>query len=145
MKTIRTSFAVLSGTVMAGTLLLAGCASSSHYQTDVQRLETYQAYAGAPVRKIPYFNPIGWEEIDDQHILVTMKPREVWLMRLSGPCLDFAGGSPALVISSQAGYVSTGFDRVATGSSQLSCRIEEIRQVDTIAMREARAAQPSGT
>jgi outer membrane murein-binding lipoprotein Lpp len=144
MKTIRASFAVLSGTVMAATLLLAGCASS-HYQTDVQRLEAYQAFAGAPVKKIPYFNPIGWEEIDDEHILVTMKPKEVWLMRLSGPCLDFAGGSPALVISSQGGYVSTGFDRVATGSSQLSCRIEEIRQVDTVAMREARAAQPSGT
>ena len=144
MNTIRTSLAVLSGAVMAGTLLLAGCATT-RYQTDTQRLEAYQAYAGAPVRKIPYFNPIGWEEIDDQHILVTMKPKEVWLMRLSGPCLDFAGGSPSLVISSQAGYVSTGFDRVATGSSQLSCRIEEIRRVDTIAMRAARAAQSSGT
>ena len=144
MNTIRTSLAVLSGAVMAGTLLLAGCATT-HYQTDVQRLEAYQAYAGAPVRKIPYFSPIGWEEIDDQRILVSMKPSEVWLMRLSGPCMEYAGGSPALVISSQAGYVSSGFDRVATGSSQLSCRIEEIRQVDTIAMREARAAQPSGT
>ena len=145
MNTIRTSLAMLSGTVMAGTLLLAGCATS-HYQTDVQRLEAYQAFAGEPVRKIPYFNPIGWEEIDDQHILVTTRPKEAWLMRLSGPCLDYGFGSPVLMISSQAGYVSSGFDRVTTGGSRISCRIEEIRPVDTMAMRAAgRAAQVSGT
>ena len=136
MKTIRTSLAVLTGTVVAGTLLLAGCASQG--ATKEQRLAAYQAHAGAPVRKIPYFNPIGWEEIDDDHILVTMRPKEVWLMRLSGPCLEYDGGSAVLVISSAAGYVSSGFDRVATGSSTISCRIEEIRQVDTIAMRAAR-------
>ena len=65
MKTIRTPFAVLAGTVMAGTLLLAGCMSSQSL-THEQRLAVYQAHAGAPVKKIPYFNPIGWEEIDDQ-------------------------------------------------------------------------------
>ena len=140
MNTLRTSLAVLTGTVMAGTLLLAGCAS--HGATDEQRLALYQAHASAPVKKIRYFNPIGWEEIDEHHILVTMRPKEAWLMRLSGPCLDFAGGSPVLVISSQFGYVSTGFDRVSTGGSRMSCRIDEIRQVDMLAMR---AAQLSGT
>ena len=143
MKTIRTSLAVLTGTVMAGTLLLAGCMSPG--PTQEQRLAAYQAHAGAPVKKIRYYNPVGWEEVGDDHILVTMRPKEVWLMRLSGPCLDFDGGSPFLVISSTAGYVSTGFDRVTTGGSRISCRIEEIRQIDTIAMRAARATQASGT
>lgn len=136
MKTIRTTLAVLSGTVMTGTLLLAGC--MSHGPTQEERLAAYEAHAGAPVKRVRYYNPIGWEEIDDQHILVTMRPKEVWLMRLSGPCLDYGGGSPLLTISSSAGYVSSGFDRVATGDSGISCRIEEIRQIDTIAMRAAR-------
>ena len=140
MQTFPTSLAALSGTVMAGTLLLAGCVS--HAPTQEQRLAAYQAHASAPVKQIRYYNPLGWEEIDDQHILVTMRPKEAWLMRLSGPCMDFAGGSAVLVISSQSGYVSTGFDRVAIGDSRLSCRIEEIRQVDLPAMR---AAQLSGT
>jgi len=140
MKTIRTSLAVLTGTVMTGALLLAGCAS--HGATDEQRLSLYQAHASAPVKKIRYFNPTGWEEIDEHHILVTMRPSEAWLMRLSGACLDFTGGSPVLLISSQFGYVSTGFDRVSTGDSRMSCRIDEIRQVDMLAIREA---QPSGT
>lgn len=140
MKTIRTSLAVLTGTVVAGTLLLAGCAS--HGAADEQRLAIYQAHASAPVKKVRYFSPTGWEEIDENHILVTIRPAEAWLMRLSGPCMDFTDGSPVLLISSQFGYVSPGFDRVSTGDSRMSCRIDEIRQVDMFAMR---AAQLSGT
>ena len=107
--------------------------------TRAERLAAYQAHAGAPVKQVYYSNPVGWEEVDDQHILLTMRPRETYLMRLSGPCLDYDAGSPALVISSTAGYVASGFDRVTIGSSQLSCRIEEIRPVDMAAMRAASA------
>ena len=52
----------------------------------------YQAHAGAPVRNISYFNPMSWEEVDDEHIVVRMRPTESWLMRLSGPCLRLADG-----------------------------------------------------
>ena len=142
MKSFRTTMAILAGAGLASMSLLAACASSG--ATPEQRLAAYQAHASAPVKKIPYFNPIGWETIDDQHILVTMRPKEVWLMRLSGPCLDYDKGSPVLVISSSVGYVSSGFDRVSTGS-RISCLVEEIRQVDTMAMRAAREGQVPGT
>ena len=138
MKSIRTVMAVLPPM-----LLLAGCMSDGPTRAD--RLAMYQSHAGAPVKKIHYYNPIGWEEVDDEHIVLTMRPKEVWLMRLSGPCLDFGQGSPALFVSSQAGVVSSGFDRVTLGGSDVSCRIEEIRPVDTMAMRAAEKAQPSGT
>lgn len=125
-------------------VLLAGCMAGG--ATRVDRLANYQAYAGAPVKQIRYYNPIGWEEVDDQHILLTMRPRENYLMRLSGPCLDYGAGSPALAISSTAGFVASGFDRVTVGPSDLSCRIEEIRPVDMAAMRAASAkAQASGS
>ena len=128
----------------AALLLFAGCTSGG--PTRAEKLAAYQAHAGAPVRQIRYYNPIGWEEVDDEHILLTMRPRESYLMRLSGPCLDYDAGSPVLVVSSTAGYVASGFDRVSVGASRLSCRIEEIRPLDLQAMRSAEAKfQASGT
>ena len=127
-------------------LLLAGCMSGG--PTHAQKLAAYQAHAGAPIRQIRYSNPIGWEEVDDEHILLTMRPRESYLMRLSGPCMDFNAGSPVLLVSSTAGYVASGFDRVSvsTGASNLTCRIEEIRRVDVQGVRAAEAeVQASGT
>jgi hypothetical protein len=139
-KSLRLPFLAL----VPAALLLAGCMSGG--QTREQKLASYQAHAGAPVRQIRYYNPVGWEEVDDEHILLTMRPRETYLMRLSGPCLDYDAGSPVLVVSSTAGYVASGFDRVSVGPSRLSCRIEEIRPVDVQAMRAAEArVQASGT
>jgi hypothetical protein len=136
MKSIRIVLLALSSV-----LFFAGCMA---HETREERLALYQAHAGTPVKRIHYYNPIGWEEVDDEHIVLTMRPKEVWLMRLSGPCLDFDGGSPVLLVSSQAGYVSSGFDRVTVGGG-LSCRIEEIRPVDAMALRAAGKAQSSGT
>ena len=49
----------------------------------------YQAHAGAPVKQIRYYNAdAAGTAVDDQHVLLTMRPKEIWLMRLSGPCLD---------------------------------------------------------
>lgn len=135
MKSIRTTLLALSSV-----LFIAGCMA---HETREEKLALYQSHAGAPVKQIRYYNPIGWEEIDDDHILLTMRPKEVWLMRLSGPCLDYGAGSPALTISSQAGFVSSRFDRITTGDPRVSCRIEEIRPVDAMALRAA--AQASGT
>ena len=137
MKSFRTALLALSSV-----LFVAGCMA---HETHEERLALYQAHAGAPVKHIRYYNPIGWEEIDDEHILLTMRPKEVWLMRLSGPCLGYNTGSPILGISSQIGYVSSKFDRITTGNPPLSCRIEEIRPVDTTAVRAASKAQASGT
>ena len=127
--------------LLFGSTLLGGC-MTTHGMTDAERLEAFQAHAGEPVDKIRYFSPIGWDKVDDDHIVVTTRPSEQYLMRLSGPCLDFAGGAPVIAISSQAGYVSAKFDRVTASGSPMSCRIEEIRPVDVRAMR---GDQVSGT
>jgi len=119
--------------------LLAACASTR--MTDAESLAAYSAHAGAPVRTIRYFDPISWEKIDDQHLLLTMRPREVYLLKVGGPCLDWAGASPAIGISSQAGYVSAGFDRVSVPDVPAGCRIEEIRPVDIGAVRADREAR----
>ena len=131
----------IAASLLSGSLLLAGCMTGG--PTRAESLAAYQAHAGEPVDKIHYFSPIGWDKVDDEHITVTMRPSEQYLMRLSGPCLDFAGAAPVIAISSQAGWVSAKFDRVTMAGSPLSCRIEEIRPVDVRAMRAA--SQASGT
>ncbi len=119
------------------TAVLSACASYAPMR-DADRLALYQAHAGAPVRDISYFNPMSWEEIDDDHIVVRMRPTQSWLMRISGPCLRLGDGSPVIAISSQAGRTSSGFDRVSVSGSEASCRIEEIRPVDLKAVSAAR-------
>ena len=128
-------------------LSLVACASAGPRGAD--RLALYQAHAGEPVRQIRYVNAMGWDRLDDEHILLSMRPRETWLLRISGPCLDWAGGSPLITLSSQGGWVSAKFDRIHAGDSPISCRIEEIRPVDVAAVRAAETAlrdqPPSGT
>ncbi|HVR82623.1 MAG TPA: DUF6491 family protein [Luteimonas sp.] len=115
---------------------LAACTSSGGMH-DPERLALYRSHAGLPVRDIRYYNPISWEKIDGRHLLLTMRPSEVWLIRLSGPCLEWGGGAPAITISSRLGRVSSSFDTVSTVDPPISCRIEEIRPLDIAAVRDS--------
>ena len=60
----------------------------------------YQAHSGAPVKQIRFYNAMGWDRIDDEHVLLSMRPKETWLMKVSGPCLDWGSASPVLRLSS---------------------------------------------
>ena len=123
---------------LSASLALAACSSG---MTRADRLSLYQANAGEPVAKINYFSPQGWEEVDDNHIVVTMRPKESYLMRLSGPCLDYDNGAAGMLISTQTGgWVQAKFDRVAFGGSNMNCRIEEIRPLDIEGVRAQRKA-----
>ena len=115
----------------AATLSLTACASG---QTRAERLAMYQSHAGDPVRQIRYFSPQGWEEVDRDHILVTMRPTEVYLMRLNGPCLDYDNGAVGMIVSNTGGWIQPKFDRVSFGQG-MNCRIEEIRPIDMAALR----------
>ncbi len=131
-------------------LVLAGCATGR--LSDTERLALYQQHAGAPVNQIRYLDPMGWDRIDDQHVVLQMRPNESWLLRLSGPCLQWGTGSPFIGLSSFSGMTLSRFDKViAPGSPQISCLIQEIRPLDVKALkagekalREKAAAQTSG-
>ena len=125
---------------------LGACATNRLSDTD--RLALYDAHAGAPVKQIRFYNAMGWDRIDDEHVLLNMRPKETWLLKVSGPCLDWGSASPTLRLSSSGAYVMAKFDRILTQGSPVSCRIEEIRPIDLKGLRAARDAkqpQPSGT
>ena len=125
---------------------LGACATNRLSDTD--RLAMYDAHAGAPVKQIRFYNAMGWDRIDDEHVLLSMRPSETWMLKVSGPCLDWGSASPVLRLSSTGPYVMAKFDRILTEGSPASCRIEEIRPIDIKGLRAARDAmhpQPSGT
>ena len=123
---------------LAAALALAACATNR--PSDADRLAMYEAHSGAPVDKIRFYNAMGWDRIDDEHVLLSMRPNETWLLKVSGPCLDWGSASPVLRLSSTGAYVMAKFDRILTEGSPVSCRIEEIRPVDVKAVRAAQDA-----
>lgn len=135
-------------TAVLAALALSACATNRISDSD--RLALYQAHAGAPVAQVRYLDPIGWDRIDDQHVVLDMRPRESWLLTLSGPCLNWGSGSPFLQVSSTNGMTLSRFDKVIVPGSQISCQIQEIRPLDAKAVRASERAlrgkaQASGT
>lgn len=120
----------------ASLLVLAACASTRMSEGD--KLALYQGQAGPPVKSVRYLEPIGWDRIDDTHLVLDVRPRESWLMTLSGPCLDWERNAQGITISHNGGTVNAGLDRVNFGGSHASCVISEIRPVDPAAVRAAR-------
>lgn len=117
---------------------LSACATNRLSETD--RLSLYQAHAGAPVKQMRMFSAIGWDRIDDEHVVLATRPNESWLLTVSGPCLDWGSASPVLRLISQGAYVVPKFDRIHVDGSPMSCRIEEIRPIDVKAVRAAETA-----
>lgn len=124
--------------LLLATLGMTACASNR--MSDVDHLAMILSHAGEPVRQIRNLNAMGWERVDDEHVLLSMRPTETWLLRVSGPCLDWGRGSPVLALSSQGPYVMAKLDRILINGSPVSCRIEEIRPVNSRAMRAAGAS-----
>lgn len=135
----------LPSIIALSTLCLAACATTR--MSDQQRLSIYTDNAGAPVKSIVYDQPIGWERIDASHLVLNTRPSQAWLFSLSGDCLHWGGASPVVSVSSQAGFVSAGIDRVSFSVDRgsfpdgaLTCRINEIRPVDLAGVRASRDA-----
>lgn len=130
----------------AAVLVLGACATAPR-EASADKLARYQSFAGEPVRSIPY-NSSGsrsFDIIDEEHMVLEVRPREGYLFSLNGPCLR-ESSAPVLSISSQVGRVSAGFDRVSSLSQPgMTCIVKEIRPIDLKGLREAEktAASPS--
>jgi hypothetical protein len=137
-------------------LLLAvattSCASTG--MSDADKLATYRAHAGAPVRSFQYFGQInGWTSLGDSAVAVWTKPSEAWLLELSGSCPDLES-APAITVTNQFNRVSAKFDKVVprgSSSMEFPCQISEIRPLDVKAIKQAektardQPAESSGT
>ncbi|MGY1457366.1 MULTISPECIES: DUF6491 family protein [unclassified Luteimonas] len=123
---------------LAGSIGLSACASSG--MSPDQKLATYQAAAGEPVKSFRYFGRIsGWTSLDDRNIAVWTRAQEAWLLSFNGSCRDVEWAS-AITVTHQGNSVYAGFDKVValnSGSSGFPCRIDEIRPLDTAKIKSA--------
>jgi len=118
-------------------VLATGCASlqaAPHNPADVQRLAEVRAIAGPPVSSFRFMQMSSFEPIGLADVLVFTTPREAWLLHLDGQCrnLDF---DPFVGLTSHMHRVSTLTDSVIVRDNPIPCRIEQIRPVDTSALR----------
>ena len=128
----------LSVAAAAG-LLVGGCAGAPR-ESEAAKLARYQSFAGEAVSSISYTSTssAGFTVVDDEHVLLTTRPRGAYLLRLSGPCLAFERGSPSLTVTSNLGRIQSRLDTVGSlHEPNMTCIIQEIRPVDVHAMREA--------
>lgn len=132
------SFAALI--LFPGLLALAGCASTGDTvaraddpsPAGATKLAMYQAAAGEPVTSFNYRRRINsWLPLDDRNLAVWNRPNEAFLLTLDGPCRDL-DVTPTISLTNSGGRVSARFDSVMvhTRSSQIPCRIQEIRPLD---------------
>ncbi len=142
---MKTSLAVLL-------MVLLGACASTPGMDDNARLANYRAHAGNPVSAFRFFGHIdSWESLDDSNIAVWTRPREAWLLELSGPCqgIEFA---TRIGLTSQGGQVYSRFDKVLVddrAAVDFPCQIHAIRPLDVRAIKqveqEARAQASPGT
>jgi hypothetical protein len=118
--------------------VVAGCATDSAART-ADRLALYRAHAGPPVSDFPYYHSFSqWTPLGSEALAIWVSPGRAYLLDVPG-CndLEFAHG---IQISDTGGRVSARFDRVqplGPGSWPVPCRIEQIRPLDTKAIRDA--------
>jgi len=127
---------------LALALVLAGC-SSMPSMRDSERFALYKAHAGAPVSSFRYFGRLdSWESLGDAALAVWTRPRQAWLLELSGTCNDLEF-SPVIALTNQFGEVHAGYDKVLVRSHSpinMPCWIRTIRPLDVNAIREAERA-----
>ncbi|MGY0634316.1 DUF6491 family protein [Luteimonas sp. A478] len=133
---IRSIKAVSAGLLSA--LLLAGCASTG--MDSGEKLAMYRTSAGEPVRSFHFFGRLhSWTPLGDRALAVWTKPREAWLLELTGSCPDLAFAH-SVSITSSLNTVHARFDRVrpmGAGPMAIACQIGEIRPLDVSALRDA--------
>jgi len=125
--------------VLLALLLLAACATNRI--SDTERLALYQAHAGEPVQSFRFFGRLnGWIPLDDSAVAVWTRPREAWLLELSGTCPDLPYAH-SIAVTSNMNRVQARFDSVRPlGASQtmtIPCQIRGIRPLDVSAIRDA--------
>lgn len=132
--------------LVACATLVAGCATGASLR-DAERLALYRQHAGEAVSSFRYFGSIsGWSPLGDSALAVWTRPRQAYLLTLSGPCsdLDFA---PAITLTHQYRTVYARFDKVVplgSGRMTIPCHIRDIRPLDIAAIRSAQREMREG-
>jgi hypothetical protein len=122
------------------TLLLAACSSVPYAQRTQQRLDAYNAAAGAPVRSFRFMTRIwSWEPLSNTQLVVYTVPNTAYLLDVwTCPNLMW---TQAIGLTSTVRTVSVNFDKVLTGRPYVPCTITQIRPINLAQLKIAQQAQ----
>ncbi|GAB2588013.1 hypothetical protein ISP15_07140 [Dyella jejuensis] len=120
-------------------LYLAACSSIPYGQRLQVRQQQYNAAAGASVQgfRLILGNIYSWEPLSDTQLVVYTLPTRAYLLDV-WPCsnLTFTNG---IGLTSFAGQVQTGFDKVMVGRGFMPCMIKQIRPVNLAQLKMEKA------
>lgn len=125
-------------TVLAALLLASGCAGQ---RPSGAALNEYLPYAGPPIDSFHFWHLYSWEAVGPYHVVIWSDPWTAYFLTVWQPCvnLEFAH---RIGLTSTANTVSH-FEAVIV-PHQERCPIQEIRPIDTKALKAARAAARKG-
>lgn len=110
-------------------VLIAGCSTFGHRESDQVTLQRYLDYAQPPVKSFSYLGRLdGWRALGRNHLAVWTSPGKAYLLTVAGPCQDLPFAN-RVGLTSTGSTVSTGFDAVTLRRGE-RCMITEIRPVD---------------
>ncbi len=122
--------------VVAGAVLLAGCATSVSRLGDDGFRPRYADYAEEPVERFTTFRLDGWTPVSRDSLVVWNGPNEAYLVKVWDTCRDLQFAE-RIGITETARTVSR-FEKVRVGRD--SCPIEQIRRIDVAQYKADRAA-----
>lgn len=130
--------------ILLAAAVLSACSGIPRRESDKEVLARYQSYAGAPVSDFQTYGHFdSWSVVDDNHVLIQTGPRDAYLVKVIGPCIDLPFATRIGLTSRFPHTVQSGFDSIRVGRD--SCRIIEIRPVNYRQMRaDAKAEQARG-
>ena len=113
-------------TTLAAAAFLAGCANTPKLD--------YTDYVGEPVKSFYMPNFDGWTPVSKDQLVVWAGINEAYLLSVKGYCPDLKFAN-TIAVTSTANTVDK-FEKVIVGRD--TCFIDEIRPVDTKAMKADR-------
>lgn len=123
--------------LLIAAVALAGCTSNP--EKTAQQLQMYRSHAGAPINNFLFNSSfMQWTPLGTEAVALWMSPGRAYLLDLPG-CRDLQWAQGIQVTQSGGNQVSAKLDKVIPlgAGAVVPCRIEEIRPLDTDAIRAA--------
>jgi Family of unknown function (DUF6491) len=119
--------------------LTSGCATAA-LSSPSPTLQTFLQYAGPPIDSFTYLGHYdGFRTLGGRDLVIWTSINDAYLIRVMAPCIELPFGN-AVKLTSSVKTVTRSVDAVLVGGDR--CRIESIRHVDYLAMKQAHIAGP---
>lgn len=123
-------------TLLLVSLVTAGCAAGTSVTRNMDALQKYEPYVGAPVRDFTAFRLDSWQSVDREHLILWTGINDAWLITVKGYCPDLMF-TDRIRVTSTGSRIST-LDKIVVRGD--TCLIDEIAPINVRQMKADREA-----